>query len=102
MWKIGDRVVVVGILERDHGCRLNVSVGDKGTIIAHEKYDNSYLIQFDRDINGHGGAMKGEKPLGKDGHCWWMFDFKQEEGILVSYNSFKCKRISKKRNNNFY
>lgn len=103
MWEIGDRVVVVEAPRWNFRQPLNISVGDKGTVIAHEGHEGSgiHLIRFDRDIGGHSGAMKGEKPLSKDGHCWWMHEL-EEEGILMSYNLLKCKRISKKRNNNFY
>lgn len=96
MWKVGDRVVVVEAPEAKNNWRLNILAGDKGTIIV--KRDGQYLIQFDRDIGGHDGAC--EKPLGKDGHCWWMYE---EHSYLASCAlELKCKWIPKKRNNNFY
>lgn len=98
MWKIGDRVIVVEAPEEKNIWRLNISTGDKGTIIA--KRDGQYLIQFDKDIGGHDGTF--EKPLGKDGHCWWLYE---EHSYLASCAlelKCKCKWIPKKRKNNFY
>jgi hypothetical protein len=96
MWEIGDRVVVVEAPKKGNRYGLNISASDKGTLIV--KRDGRYLIQFDREIGGHDGAC--EKPLGKDGHCWWMH---KEDSYLVSWAlELKCKWIPKKRNNNFY
>lgn len=96
MWEIGDRVIVVETPEEKNIWRLNISAGDKGTVMA--KRDGQYLIQFDKDIGGHDGAF--EKPLGKDGHCWWLYE---EHSYFASCAlELKCKWIPKKRNNNFY
>ena len=96
MWKIGDRVVVVKAPQKGNIWRLNIAAGDKGTIIV--KRDGQYLIQFDKNIGGHDGAC--EKPLGKDDHCWWLY---KEDSYLASCAlELKCKKIIKKKKNNFY
>ena len=45
MWEIGDRVIVVETPEEKNIWRLNISAGDKGTVMAK-----------------------------RDGHCWWSYE----------------------------
>lgn len=67
MWKIGDRVVVVTAPRT----RINVNIGDKGTVIDVRPCNGSVLVQFDKDIGGHDGNGRGSV-VGKSGHCWWL------------------------------
>lgn len=56
----GDRVIVVDVRNM---MNKNIHLGDKGTVIAcDDKY--TYLVEFDRNINGHSVDSFGE-----EGHC---------------------------------
>lgn len=50
MWEIGDRVIVVETPEEKNIWRLNISAGDKGTVMA--KRDGQYLTNLIRILVG--------------------------------------------------
>lgn len=89
--KIGDRIC----LERTDKSSHTIGNGkfDKllGQVMAqaYDKYDN-LLIEFDENIDGHGGSG-----LGEYGHCWW-----------INWSYLESYKISKypyqKRKHNFY
>lgn len=115
MWKIGDRVVVTDLgkaSQEDHG--IEIKVGYKGTIIDFSRVNNPwnfdetlrFLVQFDEFMDGHNGNGVG-RVKGKPGHCWWMQG--NPDSNLINWRDDQycvspliCKKIMKKRKNNFY
>ena len=115
MWKIGDRVAVTDLgtaPQDDFG--VEIKVGYKGTIINFLKVavpwnpDETikFLVEFDEFIDGHSGNDVG-KVMGKPGHCWWMRG--NQNSNLIKWRGTPdceapliCKKIMKKRKNNFY
>lgn len=115
MWKIGDRVVVTDLgkaSQEDHG--IEIKIGYKGTIINFLAVDvpqipnemTKFLVQFDELMGGHDGTNAG-KVSGKPGHCWWMRG--NLDSNLIKWRDnwdcespLICKKIMKKRKNNFY
>lgn len=115
MWKIGDRVVVtdLGMASQDD-FGVEIKIGYKGTVIdftkiSHpDKLDESirFLIQFDKFIDGHNGNGISQI-TGKPGHCWRMRG--NLDSNLITWRDNRdcespliCKKIMKKRKNNFY
>lgn len=115
MWEIGDRVAVIdlGTAPQD-GFEVEIKIGYKGTIINFIKVfkpwnpDETirFLVEFDEFIDGHSGNDIG-KVMGKPGHCWWMRG--SQNSNLIKWRGTKdceaplmCKKIMKKRKNNFY
>lgn len=112
MWKIGDRVVVTSkALLSDFEAKFEI--GHKGTVINIRDNNSidpeksvSFLIEFDECINGHDGNGIG-KVKGKSGYCWWMrgglnSDLIKWDDFLSCTPLLVCKKIEKKRKNNFY
>ena len=115
MWKIGDRVVVTDLgMASQEGYGVEIKIGYKGTIIDFSKVDtlwNSdeiirFLVQFDEPMGGHDGNDIG-KVRGESGHCWWMRG--NQDSNLIKWRASRdceapliCKKIMKKRKNNFY
>lgn len=115
MWEIGDRVAVTDLgkaSQEDFG--VEIKVGYKGTIINFLKVAApwspdeiiKFLVEFDEPIDGHSGNGAG-KISGKPGHCWWMRG--SQNSNLIKWRDNRdceapliCKKIMKKRKNNFY
>lgn len=114
-FNIGDRVAVTDlgtVMQDDFG--VEIKIGYKGTIINFLKVDVpwysdeiiKFLVQFDEFIDGHDGSNAG-KISGKPGHCWWMRG--NHDSNLIKWRDKSdceapliCKKIMKKRKNNFY
>lgn len=64
--KIGDRIEM-----REPYKQMGVKIGDKATVIYID-YDNSFIAEFDREIDGHSGDGRG-----KDKHCCWIFLYRK-------------------------
>ena len=64
-FKVGDRVKVIKITDgRDE------TLNELGTVIyARYEHKYPYLVEFNKDINGHDGD--DDLATGKDGYCWW-------------------------------
>ena len=115
MWEIGDRVVVTGlgtVMQDDFG--VEIKIGYKGTIINFLKVDAPwnpdeairFLVEFDKPMGGHRGSAMGQV-VGKPGHCWRMRG--NQDSNLIEWRDNQdceapliCKKIMKKRKNNFY
>lgn len=111
----GDRVVVIDLgtaQQDDFG--VEIKIGYKGTIIDFTKVirplnpDETirFLVEFDKPMGGHSGNDIG-KVMGKPGHCWWMRG--NQDSNLIKWRDNQdceapliCKKIMKKRKNNFY
>lgn len=115
MWEIGDRVVVtdLGTASQDD-LGVEIKIGYKGTIIDFIKIirpwnpDETirFLVEFDKPMGGHSGNGIG-KVMGKPGHCWCMRG-NQDSNLIKWLDNWDCeaplicKKIMKKRKNNFY
>lgn len=115
MWKIGDRVAVTDlgmVSQENYG--IEIKIGYKGTIINFLKVAApwspdeiiKFLVEFDESMDGHDGNDFG-KISGKPGHCWWMRG--NQDSNLIKWRDNRdceapliCKKIMKKRKNNFY
>lgn len=114
-FNIGDRVAVTDLgkaSQNDFG--VEIKIGYKGTIIDFTKVirplnpDETirFLVEFDEPMGGHDGNDFG-KISGKSGHCWWMRG--NQDSNLIKWRDNRdcgapliCKKIMKKRKNNFY
>lgn len=61
-FKVGDRIRCID------GFTNARATGKTGTVIGTRDFGyGKVLVEFDKDISGHGGCGKG-----KSGHCWWL------------------------------
>lgn len=101
MWEIGTRVRII------KSNRSTTPVGIIGTVVYIRKdKNNRFIVEFDEPIDGHDGNDFG-KISGKPGHCWWMRG--NQDSNLIKWRDNRdceapliCKKIMKKRKNNFY
>lgn len=101
MWKIGTRVRII------KSNRSTTPVGIIGTVVYIRKDKNDrFIVEFDEPMDGHDGNDFG-KISGKSGHCWWMRG--NQDSNLIKWRDNRdceapliCKKIMKKRKNNFY
>lgn len=101
MWKIGTRVRII------KSNRSTTPVGIIGTVVYIRKDKNDrFIVEFDEPMDGHDGNDFG-KISGKSGHCWWMRG--NQDSNLIKWRDSRdceapliCKKIMKKRKNNFY
>lgn len=60
------------------GKKPEIDVGDIGTVVCERTSNKTkyYLVEFDKDINGHNGETGWTKLLptetGGEGVCWWI------------------------------
>lgn len=97
MWEIGTRVRII------KSNRSTTPVGIIGTVVYKK---DRFIVEFDEPMDGHDGNDFG-KISGKSGHCWWMGG--NQDSNLIKWRDNQdceapliCKKIMKKRKNNFY
>ena len=102
MWEKGTRVKIIG----------GAKIGLMGTVVVKRTETpvndirDRFLVEFDEPMDGHDGNDFG-KISGKSGHCWWMRG--NQDSNLIKWRDSRdceapliCKKIMKKRKNNFY
>jgi hypothetical protein len=101
MWEIGTRVRII------KSNRSTTPVGIIGTVVyIHKDKNDRFIVEFDEPMDGHDGNDFGTIS-GKSGHCWWMRG--NQDSNLIKWRDNRdceapliCKKIMKKRKNNFY
>lgn len=65
MFKVGDRIVLTE--ESRQSCNVfNEHPGDAATVIGVSQVASGLVLEFDKNIGGHGGFPSAK---GKNGHC---------------------------------